>query len=84
MLSADLRSLCGTFRRRVAAFDGQIFMDSHQAANVIGLLETLADQAERLEQHVVPASARDIPDGVIDLSAERRRRAQAPAGGDAA
>ncbi|MFL7904711.1 hypothetical protein ACJ41P_26525 [Azospirillum argentinense] len=84
MLSDDLRNLRGVFSRRVAMFDGQVFLDARQADAVVNLLDDLTDRAERLEQAVVPSCARALPDGVIDLNAERRRRAATPAGGSAA
>jgi hypothetical protein len=83
MLSDELRALCAVFSRRTTMFDGQVFLDVKQSEGVIGLLNALAEQAERLECQVVPPSARCIPDGVIDFQAARRV-AVAPTGGNAA
>lgn len=77
MLSEDLRSLREVIARRVAMFDGQVFLDATQAAAVVNLLDDLAAQAERLEQHTVPAAARTLPPGVTNLAAARRRKAAA-------
>lgn len=63
------------FERRILLYDGQVFLDAHQAKAVVGLLDSMTEQAERLEQTIVPTAARTLPDGITDLNAERRRRA---------
>lgn len=74
MLSDDLVALRGVFARRVAMFDGQVFLDARQASAVLELLGHAIRTAEAQEQ-LIYASGRPLPAGVVDIEEARRRRA---------
>jgi hypothetical protein len=84
MISTDLRHLADWCARNGGAVAG-----GTDAFTILGLaahLDDLASQAEALERAVLPANARavDLPAGVIDLAAHRRRPPTPQDGGHAA
>ncbi|HEY9344211.1 MAG TPA: hypothetical protein VIQ53_02815 [Inquilinus sp.] len=75
MLSDDIRSLARTLRECIDPATARLELEPRMVRLVLDQVDTIGVLAGYMERGVMPRAAQgDLPDGVVDLAAVRRRR----------